>query len=107
MQLVSSRCGGRQPDPYADGASGCNGHGNIYSRRHDLAGLASFTMLALLGNAFICGALSNPHHRYQSRILWLAPLVVGMTIVCWWQLRMKNFKSAGTATGRPLNPDLR
>ena len=79
----------------------------FHSRRHDLAGLASFTMLALLGNAFICGALSNPHHRYQSRILWLAPLVVGMTIVCWWQLRMKNFKSAGTATGRPLNPDLR
>ena len=79
----------------------------LHSRWHDLAGLASFTVLALLGNAFICGALSNPHHRYQSRILWLAPLVVGMTIVCWWQLRMKNFNPAGKATENPLNPDLR
>ena len=41
-----------------------------------LAGLALFVLVALLGNAFICGALSNPHHRYQSRLIWLAPLVV-------------------------------
>ncbi|EKD37794.1 MAG: hypothetical protein ACD_75C00992G0002 [uncultured bacterium] len=55
--------------------------------RHDLAGLAVFVLLALLGNAFICGALSNPHDRYQSRIAWLAPLVVGMAAVSWWRLR--------------------
>ena len=46
--------------------------------RHDLAALALFVFLALLGNAFICGALSNPHDRYQSRLVWLAPLVVAM-----------------------------
>ncbi|MFM8333683.1 MAG: hypothetical protein ACKN9T_18545 [Candidatus Methylumidiphilus sp.] len=46
--------------------------------RHDLAGLALFVALALLGNAFICGALSNPHDRYQSRLVWIATLVVGM-----------------------------
>jgi hypothetical protein len=32
--------------------------------------LPVFLLLALLGNAFICGALSNPHDRYQSRVLW-------------------------------------
>lgn len=32
--------------------------------------------LALLGNAFICGALSNPNHRYQSRIAWIAVFAV-------------------------------
>ncbi len=58
----------------------------LHSKRHDLAGLASFTLLALLGNAFICGALSNPHDRYQSRLIWLATLVIGMTVVCWRQL---------------------
>lgn len=47
-------------------------------KRHDLAGLALFVWLALLGNAFICGALSNPHDRYQSRLVWLATLVSGM-----------------------------
>ncbi len=59
-------------------------------RRYDLAGLALFVLVALVGNAFICGALSNPHDRYQSRLVWLATLVVGMAAVCWWQHRRKN-----------------
>ena len=59
----------------------------LRARRHDLAGLALFTLVALLGNAFICGALSNPHDRYQSRLVWLATLVVGMAMVSWWQQR--------------------
>jgi hypothetical protein len=29
-------------------------------------------VIALAGNALICGALSNPNDRYQSRIVWLA-----------------------------------
>ena len=59
----------------------------IRARRHDLAGAALYIFLALLGNAFICGALSNPHNRYQSRLVWLASLIVGMAAVCWWQRR--------------------
>lgn len=46
-----------------------------------IAGLALFVLIALLGNAFICGALSNPHDRYQSRMIWLAPLVVLMALM--------------------------
>jgi hypothetical protein len=57
----------------------------LWTGRHDLAGLAFFTLTALLGNAFICGALSNPHDRYQSRLVWLATLVVSMAVVSWWQ----------------------
>lgn len=53
----------------------------LYARRQNLAGLALFTLCALLGNAFICGALSGPHDRYQSRIVWLALLAVIMTAV--------------------------
>jgi hypothetical protein len=55
--------------------------------RRDLAALALFVFLALLGNAFICGALSNPHDRYQSRLVWLAPLVVGMVLAASWNKR--------------------
>jgi hypothetical protein len=62
----------------------------IRTRRHDLAGLAVYIFLALCGNAFICGALSNPHDRYQSRLVWLATLVVGMAAVCWWQCRTRK-----------------
>jgi hypothetical protein len=38
--------------------------------------LPLFMLLALLGNAFICGALSSPHDRYQARLVWLACFVV-------------------------------
>ena len=62
----------------------------LRSGRYDLAAVALFILLALLGNAFICGALSNPHDRYQGRLAWLASLVVGMASVCWWQLRVKK-----------------
>jgi hypothetical protein len=62
----------------------------LRAKRYDLMGLASFTLLALLGNAFICGALSNPHDRYQSRVVWLATMVVAMTAVSWWQLRSEK-----------------
>jgi hypothetical protein len=34
--------------------------------------LPAFVLLALFGNAFICGALSSPHDRYQSRLIWAA-----------------------------------
>ena len=32
----------------------------------------ALVLLALIGNAVVCGALSNPNDRYQSRIGWLA-----------------------------------
>lgn len=46
----------------------------------DLGLLAATLGIALLGNAFICGALSNPHNRYGARLIWLAPLVVGLAV---------------------------
>jgi uncharacterized membrane protein YeaQ/YmgE (transglycosylase-associated protein family) len=43
-------------------------------RRRDrtTTGLALLVTAAILGNAFVCGALSNPHDRYQNRVVWLA-----------------------------------
>jgi hypothetical protein len=38
--------------------------------------LPVFLLTALVGNAFICGALSNPHDRYQSRLMWAASFAV-------------------------------
>jgi hypothetical protein len=46
------------------------------ARFADLGLLAAAAGLAILANAFVCGALSNPHDRYGSRITWLAPFVV-------------------------------
>jgi hypothetical protein len=58
-----------------------------YKKRYDVTALAFFVFLSLLGNAFICGALSNPHDRYQSRLTWIATLVCTMAISWQWQLR--------------------
>ena len=38
--------------------------------------LPAFVLIALLGNAFICGVFSGPHGRYQSRIMWLPTFAV-------------------------------
>ena len=38
--------------------------------------LAATSALALLANAFVCGALSNPHDRYGARLVWLAAFAV-------------------------------
>lgn len=44
-----------------------------WRRRDRIAvGFLVMVVLGFLGNAFVCGALSNPHDRYQSRIVWLA-----------------------------------
>jgi hypothetical protein len=37
-----------------------------------------FVLLALLGNALICGALSVAHDRYQSRLIWIVPFSVAL-----------------------------
>jgi len=52
-------------------------------RRHDLkaAPLLGFVLVALLGNAIICGVFSNPHARYQSRLIWVPALVLALLTV--------------------------
>jgi hypothetical protein len=46
----------------------------------DLGALATVVVLAFLANAFVCGALSNPHDRYGARIVWLGPLLLLMML---------------------------
>ncbi|MEO0035092.1 MAG: hypothetical protein RLZZ501_1115 [Pseudomonadota bacterium] len=52
-------------------------------RRRDRSscGLALVVLLALLGNAVVCGAISNPHDRYQNRVVWLALFAVSIGAV--------------------------
>jgi len=47
-------------------------------RDRGIAGLALFTLLGVLANAFVCGALSNPLDRYQSRIVWIMVVAAGL-----------------------------
>ena len=55
---------------------------NVRARRDGRAGLLpAFVLIALLGNAFICGVFSGPHGRYQSRIMWLPAFAV--ILIAW------------------------
>jgi len=47
----------------------------------DIAELAAWISLTLLANAFVCGALSNPHDRYGARVIWLATFTVALAAI--------------------------
>src|SRR5580704_249493 len=53
----------------------------IYSAEFaDIGRLAATLMLALFGNAVICGVISDPHDRYGARIVWIAVLAVALAV---------------------------
>ncbi|MET4898265.1 hypothetical protein RN629_14060 [Sphingomonadaceae bacterium jetA1] len=62
-------------------------------RRWPLLGLMALVAATLLLNAAVTGALSGPDDRYQSRVLWLLPLVAIRFLLEW--------RSAQKAASRP------
>lgn len=51
----------------------------VYSAEFaDLGRLAATLLLALLGNAVVCGVISDPHDRYGARIVWTAVFAVAL-----------------------------
>lgn len=40
--------------------------------------LLGFVLIALLGNAIVCGIFSNPHARYQSRLIWVPAFALAL-----------------------------
>ena len=48
-------------------------------RRHAAAPFLLVTLVVLPASALITGALSTPHDRYQSRIMWLPPFVAALS----------------------------
>jgi hypothetical protein len=55
-------------------------HNAASRRRWNQASLPALVLLGLIGNAIICGTFSNPHDRYQSRIIWLPSLVLLLAV---------------------------
>jgi hypothetical protein len=52
--------------------------GRFDKRAHHLAVTVT---VALLADAFACGALSGPHDRYGARIVWIATLTAAITLL--------------------------
>lgn len=53
----------------------CAWRAPAYSRHHPMFWVTMGVLAGMLINAFVCGALSTPHDRYQARIIWLLPLL--------------------------------
>jgi len=51
------------------------------SGRFDEARLAATVTVAILANAFACGALSGPHDRYGARMAWIAAFTAAIAIL--------------------------
>lgn len=47
----------------------------------DSARLAATVTVAILANAFACGALSGPHDRYGARIVWIATFAAAVAVL--------------------------
>jgi ABC-type uncharacterized transport system permease subunit len=53
----------------------------VYSAEFaDLGSLAATLMLTLLGNAVVCGVISDPHDRYGARIAWIVVFAVALAV---------------------------
>jgi len=72
-------------------------------RRRDwrLGLFPAFVLLALLGNAFVCGVFSGPHGRYQSRIMWLPAFAV--MLIAWPRIECESRGRLGAQPDRSRN----
>jgi hypothetical protein len=43
--------------------------------------LVGIVMVAIVANAFVCGALSGPHDRYGARMAWIATFAVSIALL--------------------------
>lgn len=68
----------------------------VIAQDGQLVALAWIVGLALIGNAAVTGALSGPHDRYQSRIVWLA-VMVGCLVVMRVQAVVRSRPTSRTA----------
>jgi len=53
----------------------------IHTRQRKPACVLGFVLAALIGNAMVCGIFSNPHARYQSRLMWVPAFALALLAV--------------------------
>lgn len=55
-----------------------------------LFALSILIVIGLLGNNLITGVISMPHERFQSRIIWLVPMLSILFVLVWADDKQKN-----------------
>ena len=59
----------------------------VRRRQVRLLGLASVIAFVVVANAFVTGVLANVEDRYQSRVIWLLPLLATLFALEWFEHR--------------------
>ena len=74
----------------------------IAARRRDwnALGLLAAVIAGIVANAALAGALSDVHDRYQSRVVWIVPVVEVLLVLRWIALNAAAAQAAGNVTGR-------
>jgi hypothetical protein len=66
-----------------------------------LLALSATVAAGLLANAVVVGSLSTVHPRYQSRVIWLIPLLGAVAVLRLVERRRLRRRTLGGAAGRP------
>jgi hypothetical protein len=56
----------------------------------EILALAAVVLISVFVNALICGTFSNPVDRYESRLIWLAPLALMIAALAYWNRKTKG-----------------
>jgi len=64
-----------------------------------LIGLGAVIISMVLANAFVTGAMSTVEDRYESRVIWLLPLMAGLLAMEWLENRVKTVTLRGKTQG--------
>jgi len=66
-------------------------------------GLSVIILPTFVANAFLTGPFSNIEERYQSRVVWLLPLLAGLLWFHWLDARQNAKRRLGSATWHERN----
>ena len=59
-------------------------------RKPRVVGLTAVIVFMVIVNAFVTGVLSTVEDRYQSRVIWLVPLLAGLFVLEWLDHRTRR-----------------
>jgi hypothetical protein len=68
----------------------------VLRKEHEKILFLGFVLIALVGNAFICGVFATPHDRYQSRLIWLVPFALALVLVERPSFALRGHRESGT-----------
>ena len=76
---------------------------SVWRRRHSrLIGLSAVVVFVTLANALVTGVLANVEARYESRVIWLVPLIAVLFVLQWFNHKFTQVEVMPGDAGRSI-----